>query len=140
MAPDQPEPDRPRPPPRTGQTVLTPASSELAPSTQARTLYPLSDPALSELGLEGRFAAVIEEVSRVRAELGYPIMVTPFPQMVMGQALSNVLSGSRYSVVPDQVIRYVGSQAECDRRAEILLRKNGRDMQDRALARACRIG
>ena len=85
---------------------------------------------LSELGLEGRFEAVIEEVSRVRAELGYPIMVTPFPQMVMGQALANILggsgppgsgvspggtvsprasgaSGSRYSVVPDQVIRYV---------------------------------
>jgi oxaloacetate decarboxylase alpha subunit len=62
---------------------------------------------LSELGLEGKFGAVIEEVSRVRAELGYPIMVTPFPQMVMGQALSNVLSGSRYQVVPDQVIRYV---------------------------------
>src|SRR5207244_11419214 len=62
---------------------------------------------LSGLGLEGRFEAVIEEVSRVRAELGYPIMVTPFPQMVMGQALSNVLSGARYSVVPDQVIRYV---------------------------------
>jgi oxaloacetate decarboxylase (Na+ extruding) subunit alpha len=62
---------------------------------------------LSELGLQGKFGAVIEEVSRVRAELGYPIMVTPFPQMVMGQALSNVLSGSRYQVVPDQVIRYV---------------------------------
>jgi oxaloacetate decarboxylase alpha subunit len=62
---------------------------------------------LAELGLQERFGAVIEEVSQVRAELGYPIMVTPFPQMVMGQALSNVLSGSRYSVIPDQVIRYV---------------------------------
>jgi oxaloacetate decarboxylase (Na+ extruding) subunit alpha len=62
---------------------------------------------LAELGLEGRFDAVIEEVSRVRAELGYPIMVTPFPQMVMGQALSNVLGSERYAVVPDQVIRYV---------------------------------
>jgi oxaloacetate decarboxylase alpha subunit len=62
---------------------------------------------LAELGLEQRFGEVIEEVSLVRAELGYPIMVTPFPQMVMGQALSNVLSGDRYSVVPDQVIRYV---------------------------------
>jgi oxaloacetate decarboxylase alpha subunit len=50
---------------------------------------------------------VMEEVSRVRAELGYPIMVTPFPQMVVGQALFNVLSGARYEVVPDQVIRYV---------------------------------
>ncbi len=62
---------------------------------------------LAELGLSARYGAVIEEVTRVRAELGYPIMVTPFPQMVMGQALSNVLSGSRYEVVADQVIRYV---------------------------------
>jgi oxaloacetate decarboxylase alpha subunit len=62
---------------------------------------------LSELGLSDRFEAVIEEVSRVRAELGYPIMVTPFPQMVMGQALSNVLGSERYGVVADQVIRYV---------------------------------
>ena len=62
---------------------------------------------LAELGLEDRFGAVIEEVTQVRAELGYPIMVTPFPQMVMGQALANVLAGSRYEMVPDQVIRYV---------------------------------
>jgi oxaloacetate decarboxylase (Na+ extruding) subunit alpha len=62
---------------------------------------------LAELGLEAKFGAVMEEVSLVRAELGYPIMVTPFPQMVVGQALSNVLSGARYEVVPDQVIRYV---------------------------------
>lgn len=62
---------------------------------------------LAELGLEAKFGAVMDEVSQVRAELGYPIMVTPFPQMVMGQALSNVISGARYEVVPDQVIRYV---------------------------------
>ena len=62
---------------------------------------------LAELGLEAKFGAVMEEVSLVRAELGYPIMVTPFPQMVMGQALSNVLGDERYGVVPDQVIRYV---------------------------------
>ncbi|HEX6519087.1 MAG TPA: hypothetical protein VF070_03620 [Streptosporangiaceae bacterium] len=62
---------------------------------------------LAELGLEDKFETVLEEVSRVRAELGYPIMVTPFPQMVCGQALSNVVRGERYEVVPDQVIRYV---------------------------------
>jgi oxaloacetate decarboxylase (Na+ extruding) subunit alpha len=63
---------------------------------------------LAELGMEHRFGAVMEEVGRVRAELGYPIMVTPFPQMVIGQALANVLSGgARYDQVPDQVIRYV---------------------------------
>jgi len=63
---------------------------------------------LAELGMEHRFDEVMEEIGLVRAELGYPIMVTPFPQMVIGQALANVLSGGpRYDQVPDQVIRYV---------------------------------
>jgi oxaloacetate decarboxylase alpha subunit len=62
---------------------------------------------LTELGLADRFDAVIEEVSRVRAELGYPIMVTPFPQIVCSQALYNVIGTGRYATVPDQVIRYV---------------------------------
>jgi oxaloacetate decarboxylase (Na+ extruding) subunit alpha len=63
---------------------------------------------LSELGMADRFDAVMAEVARVRAELGYPIMVTPFPQMVIGQALANVAgTGARYDQVPDQVIRYV---------------------------------
>jgi putative methionine-R-sulfoxide reductase with GAF domain len=39
-------------PPGTGQVVLSPASAELAPSEQVQTLNRLSDPALSELGLE----------------------------------------------------------------------------------------
>jgi oxaloacetate decarboxylase (Na+ extruding) subunit alpha len=63
---------------------------------------------LAELGMEHRFGEVMAEITLVRAELGYPIMVTPFPQMVIGQALANVLGGgARYDQVPDQVIRYV---------------------------------
>jgi oxaloacetate decarboxylase (Na+ extruding) subunit alpha len=62
---------------------------------------------LDELGLGDRFGAVMDEVSRVRAELGYPIMVTPFPQIVCGQALYNVLGTERYQNVSDQAIRYV---------------------------------
>ncbi|MBV8774024.1 MAG: hypothetical protein JO166_17095 [Deltaproteobacteria bacterium] len=50
------------------------------------------------------------------------------------------LDNDRYAMSVDQVIRYVGSQEECQRRAEILLPKNNRDMQDLALARACRMG
>jgi oxaloacetate decarboxylase alpha subunit len=60
---------------------------------------------LREIGMEDRFESLIEEVGRVRAELGHPIMVTPFPQMVVSQALFNVM-GERYATVPDQVIRY----------------------------------
>ncbi len=50
---------------------------------------------------------VLEEVEQVRADLGYPIMVTPFSQLVGSQALLNVLSGKRYETVPDEVTRYV---------------------------------
>ncbi|MBV9882284.1 MAG: biotin carboxyl carrier protein [Sphingomonadaceae bacterium] len=62
---------------------------------------------LDELKLGHLFPAVIEETERVRAELGHPIMVTPFPQMVMSQALFNVIGAARYGQVSDQVLRYV---------------------------------
>jgi len=62
---------------------------------------------LEELGLGDRMGAVIAETEQVRAELGQPIMVTPFPQMVMSQALFNVIGTARYGQVSDQVIRYV---------------------------------
>ncbi|MEJ2088304.1 MAG: biotin carboxyl carrier protein [Gammaproteobacteria bacterium] len=62
---------------------------------------------LEELNLGHKFDAVIEETERVRAELGHPIMVTPFPQMVMSQALFNVIGETRYGQVSDQTLRYV---------------------------------
>jgi oxaloacetate decarboxylase alpha subunit len=61
---------------------------------------------LDELGLSHRLPDVIAETEQVRAELGYPIMVTPFPQMVMSQALFNVIGERRYAQVSDQVVRY----------------------------------
>ncbi len=62
---------------------------------------------LKEVGQENRLKEVIEEVPRVRAELGYPIMVTPFPQIVCTQAMFNVVGAGRYEQVPDQAIKYV---------------------------------
>ena len=62
---------------------------------------------LREIGQEHRLAEVMEEIPRVRAELGYPIMVTPFPQIVSTQAMMNVTGAGRYDTVSDQVIRYV---------------------------------
>jgi oxaloacetate decarboxylase alpha subunit len=62
---------------------------------------------LAEIHLEHRFSDVLHEVARVRADLGYPIMVTPFPQIVFNQALYNILSPERYDNVSDQIIRYV---------------------------------
>jgi oxaloacetate decarboxylase (Na+ extruding) subunit alpha len=53
--------------------------------------------------LEG---AVIEEIARVREELGWPIVMTPFAQIVMTQAFLNVTGRERYGVIPDEAIRY----------------------------------
>src|SRR5437868_1889549 len=52
MASSNPGSEFPRYEPRTGQVVLPPAPSDLAPSDQVRLLFALSDPGLSELGLE----------------------------------------------------------------------------------------
>jgi oxaloacetate decarboxylase alpha subunit len=51
------------------------------------------------------FDAALEEVERVRAELGYPIMVTPLSQFVATQAVMNLLAPERYANVPDEVVR-----------------------------------
>ncbi len=63
---DIPENPYPRPP-RAGQVVLRPAHPELAPAAQVEMLYSLSDPALSELGLE---EFLDELLVRVREALG----------------------------------------------------------------------
>jgi len=53
-----------------------------------------------------REAEVIEELGRVREELGWPIVMTPFAQMILTMAVLNVTGKERYSVIPDEVIRY----------------------------------
>src|SRR3954451_12031207 len=52
------------------------------------------------------FEAALEESGRVRAEFGWPIMVTPFSQFVGTQAVMNVMGGERYANIPDDVIVY----------------------------------
>jgi oxaloacetate decarboxylase alpha subunit len=61
---------------------------------------------LKLMGKEDNLQEVLEETTRVRAELGYPIMVTPFAQFVGSQAAINVILGERYREVTDQVIQY----------------------------------
>jgi oxaloacetate decarboxylase alpha subunit len=61
---------------------------------------------LRKLGIEGRLPEVLEEAARVRADFGYPIMVTPLAQFVGSQAAVNVITGERYKEVTDQSIQY----------------------------------
>jgi oxaloacetate decarboxylase (Na+ extruding) subunit alpha len=61
---------------------------------------------LVQQGMLDRLPQVLEEVARVRRELGYPGMATPFAQLVGTLAVLNIVTGDRYSVVPDEVIQY----------------------------------
>ncbi len=61
---------------------------------------------LKLMGKEEKLQEVLEETAQVRAELGYPIMVTPFAQFVGSQAAINVILGERYKEVTDPVIQY----------------------------------
>jgi len=62
---------------------------------------------LKEQNALDKYEAVLEEMPKVREELGYPPLVTPTSQIVGTQAVLNVLMGERYKVVPNEVKDYV---------------------------------
>jgi len=61
---------------------------------------------LTELGMVNRLDELLEEVCRIRKDFGYPVMATPYSQIVGSQAVFNITSGERYKIVPDEVIKY----------------------------------
>ncbi|MCI8459314.1 MAG: oxaloacetate decarboxylase subunit alpha [Clostridia bacterium] len=54
---------------------------------------------LKQQGASDKLLSVLEEVPRVRADLGYPPLVTPSSQIVGTQAVLNVVTGERYKMV-----------------------------------------
>jgi oxaloacetate decarboxylase alpha subunit len=65
---------------------------------------------ISQLELQNatsRLPDVLAEVPKVRAEVGYPPLVTPMSQIVGTQAVINVLTGKRWSVVPQEMKDYL---------------------------------
>ncbi len=57
---------------------------------------------LKQQGKEDKLDEVLEEVPRVRADLGYPPLVTPTSQIVGTQAVLNVISGERYKMISNE--------------------------------------
>ena len=57
---------------------------------------------LKQAGKEDKYYDVLAEVPRVRADFGYPPLVTPTSQIVGTQAVMNVISGERYKMVPKE--------------------------------------
>ena len=65
---------------------------------------------LEGVGLLDRIEDILEEAGRVRADLGYPIVVSPFAQYIVTQAVLNVMAidqgRERYDSIPDEVRLY----------------------------------
>lgn len=100
------DPDRFR-----NEGILNPKVKDVEPKT---LLYQVPGGMLSNLlsqlteqGLQDKYDDVLAEVPKVRADLGYPPLVTPLSQMVGTQALMNVISGERYKLVPNEIKEYV---------------------------------
>jgi len=64
------------------------------------------DSQLREQNALERYEEVLQEMPRVRADLGYPPLVTPSSQIVGTQAVLNVIMGERYKVIPKEVRQY----------------------------------
>jgi len=94
-----------------GDEPVTPLAPRIAVRAAQHDL-PASLVAALESSLRAQGAAdrldeAIEELVRIRAEVGYPPLASPIGHVLGSQALLNVLSASRYSVVVDEVRRLV---------------------------------
>jgi len=90
-----------------GDELVTPLVPRIA-VLAARHDVPASvvagiDHSLRAESAEDRLDEVLEELDRIRAETGWPPLASPIGQVLASQALLNVLSASRYSVVVDEV-------------------------------------
>ncbi len=65
---------------------------------------------LKEQGALDRMDEVLAEIPRVREDLGFPPLVTPTSQIVGTQAVLNVMTGSRYKSVTNEVKNYLLGQ------------------------------
>jgi len=61
---------------------------------------------LATMKMEHRLPEILAEAAQVRRDLGYPILVSPFAQYIITQAVLNVVQGERYRTIPDEVRKY----------------------------------
>jgi oxaloacetate decarboxylase alpha subunit len=93
------------------------------------------------VGMEDKLERTLDEAAQVRAEFGYPIMVTPLSQFVGSQAAINVIVGERYKEVTDQTIEYAlgvwgkegGALMDPDIKDKILSRRRADEIARREL-------
>ena len=94
---------------------------------------------LGRVGMEDKLERTLDEAAQVRAEFGYPIMVTPLSQFVGSQAAINVIVGERYKEVTDQTIEYAlgvwgkegGAMVDPDVKDKVLSRRRAKEIARR---------
>jgi oxaloacetate decarboxylase alpha subunit len=84
---------------------------------------------LGELRQAHRLDDVIAECVVIQRELGYPIMITPFSQYVATQATMNIVTGERYKMVIDEIVRFARGAYGRDSGYESM----DQDLKDRVL-------
>lgn len=62
---------------------------------------------LGTIGLEHRLDEVLDEMGRVRKELGYLPIVSPSAQFIATQSVLNLVQGERYKTIPDELQKYI---------------------------------
>ena len=62
---------------------------------------------LTDMKAMDKFDAALQEIPKVRADMGYPPLVTPLSQMVGNQAVTNVLVGERYRQISKEIQNYI---------------------------------
>lgn len=62
---------------------------------------------LTDMHAMDKFDAALAEIPAVRADMGYPPLVTPLSQMVGNQAVTNVLVGERYKNISKEIKSYL---------------------------------
>jgi oxaloacetate decarboxylase alpha subunit len=62
---------------------------------------------LETYGMLDRLPEVLDEVVDVRRDYGYPVMATPFSQLIGIQAMLNVVTGERYQSIPEENLMYL---------------------------------
>ena len=114
--------------------VMDPLAARLDTSALRGLLPPSAmGHAMSELrdrNALGRLAEVEAEVAQVRAELGYPPLVTPLTEIMATQAVYNVVEGDRYATISQEIKDYcLGLYGEPPEPVDPEVRRlvNGRD-------------
>jgi len=97
---------------RTNRPISKPVNVKALQGTQFKHQIPgnmiaFTKNQLQEMGVSHLLPEVLEEFVAVRADMGYPVMVTPISQLVCVQAVLNVMHSERYKVIPKEVSRYV---------------------------------